>query len=148
MPWAAALLNVFRRSMAAHEGRVGPLRTPVHVPRGRPPRAAKDAATPQGLDEGVDRATEGGGRGDEILVAQFDRLGRTSASAFLDHPDETKQRLGLPASGVLEFSDLEADRLVYSNLWLDRCSLIVDRFHQLFDGNSIETGQSAEPFAP
>ena len=62
-------------------------------------------------------------------MAQFDRLGRMSASAVLDDPDEAKQCLGLPASGVLEFSHFEANRFVCSNLWLDRCSLIVDRFH-------------------
>ena len=37
--------------------------------RRAPPRAAKDVAAPQGFNEGVERATEGGGRGDEIFVA-------------------------------------------------------------------------------
>jgi hypothetical protein len=68
-----------------------------------------------------------------------------SLSAILDDPDEAKQRLGLPASGVLELSHLEADPFVCSNLSLDRSSLIVDRFHQLRDGNSIEAGKPAEP---
>lgn len=88
--------------------------------------------------------TEGGGRGQEILVAQFDRLRGMSAPALLDEPYEAEDGLGFPASGVLELSQLEADRFVCSNLWLDRCSLIVDRFHQLFDRNSIETGKYAE----
>ena len=126
-------------------GSRGPATDTGSRPERASPGAAKDAATPQGFHEGVDRVTESGRRGDEILVAQFDRHGRMSVSAFLDDPDEAKQRLGLPASGVLELSHLEADRFVYSNLWLDRWPLIVDRFGQLFDGNSIETGKSAEP---
>jgi len=69
-------------------GLVGPLRTIGSRPGRAARRAAEDAGAPQGLHEGVGRATEGGGGGDEVFVAQFDRLGRMPVSALLDDSNQ------------------------------------------------------------
>src|SRR5271157_6565077 len=106
-PYAAALINTSRRPVASGEVWVTWDRTDTGSCARRAPRwPTKDATAPQGLHKGVDRATEGGSHGDEILVTQFDPLGRMPVSALLDNFNQSTQRLGLAASGVLELLHL------------------------------------------